>query len=78
MNKVEDVGRIGYAEYALGVLSSSERAEIEEEIAASASSAACVAFWENTLIDLAAGICHVSPPLYVWDEIKNAIPGFSE
>jgi anti-sigma-K factor RskA len=62
------------AEYALGVLSSAERAAAEQRFARDQGFARLVAEWEQRLAPWAAEIADVAPPHQVWDRIVGALP----
>ena len=62
------------AEYALGVLSSAERAAAEQRFARDQGFARLVAEWEQRLAPWAAEIADVAPPPQVWDRIVGALP----
>ena len=63
------------AEYALGVLSGTERAAAERLQQRDAKFGALVAAWETRLAPWAREIAEVSPPPRVWDAISAALPG---
>jgi anti-sigma-K factor RskA len=63
------------AEYALGVLTGSERTAAERRIARDRAFAALVAAWEQRLAPWAVEITEIAPPPHVWDRIAAELPG---
>ena len=63
------------AEYALGTLDASERAEAERLIVSDAAFAAQVAYWERRLALLAEAVDGVEPPDSVWQNIIAGLRG---
>ena len=62
------------AEYALGVLSASERAEAARRIARELGFAALVEAWQARLVPWMDEIVSVQPPLDLWNKISAALP----
>ena len=65
------------AEYALGVLSGTERTDAERRLAREPDFARLVSAWEERLAPLAAEIDEVPPPPQVWSGIAAALPSQS-
>ena len=63
------------AEYALGTLDASERAEAERLILSDTAFAALVAYWERRLSPLAEAVDGVEPPASVWQNILAGLSG---
>ena len=63
------------AEYALGTLDASERAEAERLIVSDTAFAAQVAYWERRLALLAEAVDGVEPPDSVWQNIIAGLRG---
>jgi anti-sigma-K factor RskA len=68
-----DGGDVSAAEYVLGVLGAAERRAVERRLAREPALAAEVAFWEERLSGLAAGIAPAAPPPEAWSRIESAI-----
>jgi anti-sigma-K factor RskA len=62
------------AEYALGVLTGTEREAAARRVARERAFAALVAEWEGRLAPWAAEIPELAPPPQVWDRIAAALP----
>lgn len=62
-----------YAEYVLGVLDATARAQVEREIATNAAVAAKVATWQERLQPLVEELEPQSPPDYVWHRIRQEL-----
>lgn len=62
------------AEYVLGVLSASDRAEAERRIARERGFAALVNAWQARLVPWTDEIVPVQPPLEIWNRISAALP----
>ncbi len=62
------------AEYALGVLSGTQRAEAKRLLERDARFATMVAAWEERLAPWAAGVDEVAAPPQVWERIAAALP----
>ncbi len=63
------------AEYVLGTLDASERADAERLIASDATFSARVTYWERRLSILLETVEGVEPPASVWPKILAALPG---
>ncbi len=63
------------AEYVLGTLDASERAQAERLIVSDAAFAAQVAYWERRLALLAEAVDGVEPPASVWQNIIAGLRG---
>ncbi len=61
------------AEYVLGVLDAQQRRDVERRLAREPVLVAEVAFWEQRLGSLAAGIPPVTPPAETWNHIEAAL-----
>lgn len=71
-----DDGDMTAAEYVLGVLDTQQRREVERRLTQEPALVAEVAFWEQRLGGLAAGIPPVTPPAKIWNRIEAALgPG---
>lgn len=66
------------AEYALGVLSGTERTDAERRLAHEPDFARLVSAWEERFAPLVAEIDEVSPPPQVWSGIAAALPSQSQ
>ena len=62
------------AEYALGVLTGTEREAAARRVARERAFAALVAQWEGRLAPWAADIPEIAPPPQVWERIAAALP----
>jgi anti-sigma-K factor RskA len=62
------------AEYALGVLSGADRAEVEQRMTRDHGFARLVSDWEERLVPWSAEISEVAPPPQVWDRIAATLP----
>ena len=65
------------AEYALGVLGATERAQVERRITREHAFAGLVAAWDERLAPWATEIADVSPSPQVWDRIAEVLPAKS-
>lgn len=65
------------AEYVIGTLDASERAQAEALIAADREFASAVRAWERRLGELHAMVEEVEPPAGIWDGIRAGIGGFA-
>jgi anti-sigma-K factor RskA len=61
-------------EYALGVLTATERAAVERRAAGDAAFARLIAYWEMKLSPWAESVAPVTPPPQVWSRIAAALP----
>lgn len=61
------------AEYVLGVLDARQRREVERRLEREPALVAEVAFWEQRLSGLTAGITPVTPPAEIWSRIDAAL-----
>jgi anti-sigma-K factor RskA len=68
-----DGGDVVAAEYVLGTLGAAERRAVERRLAHDPALAAEVAFWEERLSGLTAGVASVAPPPDVWSRIESAV-----
>src|SRR5215468_6630649 len=68
-----DDGNLVAAEFVLGVLSATERREVERRLAQEPALASEVAFWEERLTGLTDAVAPVSPPGAAWSRIETAI-----
>jgi anti-sigma-K factor RskA len=62
------------AEYALGVLSGTERSGAEHRLAGEPAFARLVGAWQERLAPMVTEIDEVSPPPHVWDRVAAALP----
>lgn len=62
-----------YAEYALGVLETSERARVERAVRDDPRVAALVEVWEGRLAPLNDDVQPVAPPDYIWHQLSKRL-----